>query len=214
MADGAQLYAPVRAGRRAARSTWCWAPTTPASPTPPTAPGATHLAALALDWQPGPPVPEPAYTDVEHDVWRMSRPRPRAPAPPPRLPRLPGGQGGAGAARATVSPSCPRSPSRLPPATGFTLPAGGRPGAAPRLLRRLRRLGLLLDPVPAPPVAAPLHARARRGPRGRGPRQPAGRPGFAALYRLVGEAVGRTRTARRRCASCPGCSGSRWSSAW
>ena len=28
------------------------------------------LAALALDWRPGEPVPEPAYTDVEHGVWR------------------------------------------------------------------------------------------------------------------------------------------------
>ena len=28
------------------------------------------LAALALDWKPGQPVPEPAYSPVEHQVWR------------------------------------------------------------------------------------------------------------------------------------------------
>jgi phenylalanine-4-hydroxylase len=28
------------------------------------------LAALALDWRPGDPLPEPAYSDVEHDIWR------------------------------------------------------------------------------------------------------------------------------------------------
>lgn len=28
------------------------------------------LAALALDWRPGDPLPQPEYSDVEHDVWR------------------------------------------------------------------------------------------------------------------------------------------------
>jgi len=28
------------------------------------------LAALAVDWKPGQPIPEPAYTEVEHGVWR------------------------------------------------------------------------------------------------------------------------------------------------
>src|SRR5438874_9417344 len=29
------------------------------------------LAALALDWKPGEPIPEPGYTAVEHEVWRV-----------------------------------------------------------------------------------------------------------------------------------------------
>jgi phenylalanine-4-hydroxylase len=31
----------------------------------------TAIATLALDWRPGAPVPEPAYTEVEQQVWRI-----------------------------------------------------------------------------------------------------------------------------------------------
>ena len=151
------------------------------------------LAALALDWEPGRPVPEPSYTDTEHRVWRVVA-RELAPLhaahacraflhareelglPADRIPQL-----------SEVSRA-------LAPATGFGyLPVAG--------LAPLRDFyGAFADSVffstqylrhPSLPLYTPEpdvihevvgHANQLADPR------------FAAIYRLVGGAVARTRT--------------------
>src|SRR5579875_3843936 len=94
--------------------------------------------------------------------------------------RLPGGQRGSAAARragaaAVRGGGAPGAAGRLP------VPAGGGPRAAAGLLRVVRLGRVLLDPVPAPPFGAALHARTGRHPRGHRPRQPDRRAGLRGL---------------------------------
>ena len=69
MVDGAQLYAPVRRDGGGAVDVVLGAGH-PGFSDPAYRARRNALAALALDWRPGDPVPEPAYTDGEDDVWR------------------------------------------------------------------------------------------------------------------------------------------------
>ena len=70
MAEGAQLYAPVRRDGSGAVDVVLGADH-PGFSDPIYRARRNDLAAQALDWRPGQPVPEPAYTDVEHEVWRV-----------------------------------------------------------------------------------------------------------------------------------------------
>ena len=70
MADRGPLYAPVRRDGEGAVDVVLGADH-PGFLDPDYRARRNALAALALDWRPGRPVPQPAYTDVEHAVWRV-----------------------------------------------------------------------------------------------------------------------------------------------
>ncbi|MGQ0521911.1 MAG: phenylalanine 4-monooxygenase [Actinomycetota bacterium] len=70
MADGAQLYAPVRRDGAGGVDV-VLGQDHPGFRDPAYRARRNALAALALDWRPGAPVPEPEYTPAEHEVWRM-----------------------------------------------------------------------------------------------------------------------------------------------
>jgi len=151
------------------------------------------LAAQALDWHPGRPVPEPGYSDVEHGVWaavaRELDPLHRRHAcrafleakeelglPADRVPQL-----------REVS-------ERLAPTTGFTyLPVAGLAplrefygafaGSVFFSTQYLRHPSMPLY-TPEPDVIHEVIGHANQ----------LADPGFAAIYRLVGEAVARTAT--------------------
>ncbi|MGH8900465.1 MAG: phenylalanine 4-monooxygenase [Egibacteraceae bacterium] len=70
MADGPQLYAPVVRDDRGGVEV-ILGEDHPGFHDPDYRDRRNALAALALDWKPGEKIPEPDYTDVEHDVWRV-----------------------------------------------------------------------------------------------------------------------------------------------
>ncbi len=152
-----------------------------------------ELAAQALAWQPGQPVPEPAYTEVEDGVWRAVdhhlEPRHARHAcrayleakeelglPRDRVPQL-----------REVS-------ERLAPVTGFRyVPVAGLAplrefygsfaGSTFSSTQYLRHPSMPLY-TPEPDLVHEVIGHANQ----------LASPAFAALYRLVGEAVGRTST--------------------
>lgn len=69
MAEAAQLYAPVVRDDEGAVDV-VLGPDHPGFSDPRYRERRNALAALALDWRPGDPVPEPGYSAVEHGVWR------------------------------------------------------------------------------------------------------------------------------------------------
>lgn len=69
MAEGSQLYAPVRRDDDGAVDVVLGLGH-PGFSDPAYRARRNALAALALDWEPGREVPEPPYTEVEHGVWR------------------------------------------------------------------------------------------------------------------------------------------------
>ena len=108
MFEEAQLYAPVTEGEDGVRVHL--ADDHPGAHDPEYRRRRDEIAAAALAWSPGLPLPRIAYTEAEHEVWRTVC---RALAPEARaarVPRLPRGQGGPGAARRTASRSSTRSP--------------------------------------------------------------------------------------------------------
>lgn len=192
MADSAQLYAPVRRDGDGAVDVVLGAGH-PGFSDPAYRARRNALAAEALDWRPGHAVPEPAYTDGEHDVWRVVA-RELAPLhhrhacrafleakeelglPTDRVPQL----------REVTE--------RLAPATGFRyLPVAGLAplrdfygsfaGSAFYSTQYLRHPSMPLY-TPEPDVIHEVVGHANQ----------LADPGFAALYRLVGEAVARTRS--------------------
>ena len=158
-----------------ARSRWSSAPITPGSTTPTTAAGATtwpHSRSTGSRASPSPrPTTRRSSTTCGGSSTRQLEPLHHRHAcrayleakeelglPADRVPQL------------------DEVTRLLEPVDRLPLPAGRGPRPAAGVLRLVRRLRLLLDPVPAPPVPAAVHARARRRPRGRRPRQPAGLP--------------------------------------
>ena len=73
-----------------------------------------EIAAAAMAWTPGEPIPHVDYTDAEHEIWRIVSPRAARQAREVRLPRVPRGQGRASGCPRTTS----RSSTRSPPACG------------------------------------------------------------------------------------------------
>lgn len=69
MADGPQLYAPVVRDDQG-KVEVILGDNHPGLHDPVYRARRNALAALALDWKPGQDIPEPGYTDVEHDVWQ------------------------------------------------------------------------------------------------------------------------------------------------
>ena len=70
MATGAELYAPVVVGDRGQVEVVLGAGH-PGFADPAYRARRNALAALAVDWRPGDPVPRADYTEIEHDIWRV-----------------------------------------------------------------------------------------------------------------------------------------------
>ncbi|HET7488432.1 MAG TPA: phenylalanine 4-monooxygenase [Acidimicrobiales bacterium] len=192
MVDAAPLYAPVRRDGNG-RVDVLLGEDHPGVSDPAYRARRNALAALALDWHPGQPVPEPSYDDVEHEVWRVVS---RELEPLHR--RF--------ACRAYLEakeelglpvdhvPQLREVSERLHPVSGFRyLPVAG--------LAPLREFyGAFAESVfystqylrhPSVPLYTPepdiVHEVV-------GHANQLADPGFAAVYRLVGQAVERTRT--------------------
>lgn len=190
MADEAQLYAPVLRDSSGEVDVVLGAGH-PGFSDPAYRARRNALAARALDWRPGLPVPDAEYTDVEHEVWRLVaagleplhhrhacraylEAKEELGLPTDRVPQL-----------REVS-------ERLAPATGFTyLPVAGLAplrafygafaGSVFFSTQYLRHPSMPLY-TPEPDVIHEVVGHAVQ----------LADPGFAALYRLVGEAVART----------------------
>ena len=151
-----------------------------------------HLASLAAEWQPGQPIPEPDYTDEEHEVWRVvsdalvdlhEQYACRAFLEGKEAVRLP----------ADRVPQLSEVSERLEPAAGFRYNpvAGLAPlrefyqsfaGGVFWSTQYLRHPSVPLY-TPEPDVIHEVIGHANQ----------LAAPGYAELYRLVGEAVERTR---------------------
>ena len=151
------------------------------------------LAALAMDWRPGDAIPHPDYTATEHAVWKIiateleplhHRHACRAFLDAKEELRLP---------RDHV-PQLDEVSALLQPKTGFSyLPVAGLAplrdfygafaGAAFYSTQYLRHPSMPLY-TPEPDIVHEVVGHANQ----------LAHPGFAAIYRLVGDAVGRTRT--------------------
>lgn len=192
MAESAQLYAPVLRDGSGVVDVVLGAGH-PGFSDPAYRARRNALAARALDWRPGLPVPDADYTDVEHEVWRLVaaeleplhhrhacraflEAKEELGLPTDRVPQL-----------REVS-------GRLAPATGFTyLPVAGLAplrdfygafaGSVFFSTQYLRHPSMPLY-TPEPDVIHEVIGHANQ----------LADPGFAAVYRLVGEAVARTRT--------------------
>lgn len=152
-----------------------------------------HLAALALDWTPGEPLPEPRYTRSEHEVWEVIS---RELAPLHRRHACRAYRDGTeelGLPRDHV-PQLAEVTRRLEPLTGFRyLPVAGLAplrdfygafsGGAFYSTQYLRHPSLPLY-TPEPDVVHEVVGHANQ----------LACPEFAAVYRVVGEAVHRTAT--------------------
>ncbi|HVM02177.1 MAG TPA: phenylalanine 4-monooxygenase [Acidimicrobiales bacterium] len=192
MGDAAQLYAPVLRDDDGAVDVVLGADH-PGFSDPAYRRRRNALAALALDWRPGDPVPEPEYSGAEHAVWR---------AVARRLEPLHAEH----ACRAYLEakeelglpadrvPQLPEVTGRLAPLTGFSyLPVAGLAplrdfyGAFARSVffstQYLRHPSMPLY-TPEPDIVHEVVGHANQ----------LASPSFAPLYRLVGEAVARTRT--------------------
>lgn len=151
------------------------------------------LAALALGWQRGQPVPEPVYTEVEDDVWQQVT-RELEPLHARHACRAYlEGKEELGLPRERV-PQLREVTARLRPATGFTyLPVAGLAplrdfygafaGSVFYSTQYLRHPSMPLY-TPEPDIVHEVIGHANQ----------LAHPAFAALYRLAGEAVGRTQT--------------------
>ena len=190
MGDAAQLYAPVLRDDDGAVDVVLGSDH-PGFSDPTYRERRNALAALALDWRPGEPVPEPGYSDVEHGVWRaVSR----------RLEPLHAEH----ACRAYLEgkedlglpvdrvPQLREVTERLAPLTGFSyLPVAGLAplrdfyGAFASSVffstQYLRHPSMPLY-TPEPDIVHEVVGHANQ----------LASPGFAPLYRLVGDAVART----------------------
>jgi phenylalanine-4-hydroxylase len=188
--EGPQLYAPVRRDDGGAVDVVLGADH-PGFCDPVYRVRRNDLAALALDWAPGQPVPEPDYTDVEHGVWRAVA-RELEPLHHQHACRA------YLAAKEELGLPADRVPQltevsrALAPVTGFTyLPVAGLAplrdfygafaGSVFYSTQYLRHPSMPLY-TPEPDVVHEVVGHANQ----------LADPGFAALYRLVGEAVGRT----------------------
>ena len=192
MADGPQLYAPVvRDGRGEVEVVL--GPDHPGFSDPAYRARRNALAALALDWQPGRPVPRADYSEVEHGVWQTIA---------ARLEPL----HAAHACRAYLEgkeelrlpedhvPQLTEVTGLLRPVTGFAyLPVAGLAplrdfygafaGSVFFSTQYLRHPSLPLY-TPEPDIVHEVVGHANQ----------LASPQFATLYRHVGEAVARTRT--------------------
>ena len=192
MAQATPLYAPVRRDDDGTVDV-ALGPNHPGFSDPVYRARRNALAELALDWTPGEPVPRPDYSAVEHEVWRTvsarlgplhARHACRAYLEAREELGLPGDR----------VPQLGEVTARLSPVTGFTyLPVAG--------LAPLRDFyGAFADSVffstqylrhPSMPLYTPepdvVHEVV-------GHANQLASPVFAALYRLVGEAVARTRS--------------------
>ena len=195
MFEEAQLYAPVTQGADGAVEVQL-AADHPGVNDPVYRARRNAIAALAMAWTPGEPIPHAEYTDEEQDVWRQVVPRADRPAPDAGVPRVPGRRRPAAPAR-RPHPAARRGHRVARAADRVPLRAGRRSGPAPRVLRLARRQPLLLDPVHPAPLRAAVHPRARRRARGRRARElPGQRPFRHALPRggrggPTGRAAGR-----------------------
>lgn len=190
MSDSAQLYAPVLRDESGAVDVVLGAGH-PGFSDPAYRARRNELAGRALDWRPGRPVPEPGYSAVEHDVWRVvareleplhHRSACRAFLEAKEELRLPTDR----------VPQLREVSERLGPATGFTyLPVAGLAplrefygafsGSVFFSTQYLRHPSMPLY-TPEPDVIHEVVGHANQ----------LADPGFAALYRLVGQAVART----------------------
>ena len=192
MADGPQLYAPVVRGGRGEIEVILGADH-PGFSDPTYRARRNALAALALDWQPGRPIPHAEYTQVEHDIWRTIA----AELEPLHVEH---------ACRAYLEgkeelrlprdhvPQLTEVSDLLSPVTGFTyLPVAGLAplrdfygafaGSVFFSTQYLRHPSLPLY-TPEPDIVHEVVGHANQ----------LASPEFAAVYRHVGEAVARTRT--------------------
>lgn len=191
MAEGSQLYAPVRRDDDGAVDV-VLGQGHPGFSDPAYRARRNALAALALDWEPGCEVPEPPYTEVEHGVWRaVARELEPLHAAFACRAFLEGKE--ALGLPADRVPQLSEVTRTLAPVSGFSyLPVAGLAplrdfyGAFARSAffstQYLRHPSLPLY-TPEPDVIHEVvgHANQLADPR------------FAAVYRLVGEAVARTR---------------------
>ena len=146
------------------------------STTRPTATRRNEIAAAAMAWTPGEPIPHVDYTEAEHEIWRDRLPRAARQAREVRLPRVPRGQGRASALPEDRVPQLDEVTAGLRPLTGFEYHCA--PGLVPlrEFYGALGRPRLPLHAVRPPPVRAALHARAGHHPRGHRPREHARQP--------------------------------------
>ncbi|MGI8685906.1 MAG: phenylalanine 4-monooxygenase [Acidimicrobiales bacterium] len=190
MSESAQLYAPVLRDESGAVDVVLGAGH-PGFSDPAYRARRNELAGRALDWRPGRPVPEPGYSAEEHDVWRVvareleplhHRSACRAFLEAKEELRLPTDR----------VPQLREVSERLAPATGFTyLPVAGLAplrefygafsGSVFFSTQYLRHPSMPLY-TPEPDVIHEVVGHANQ----------LADPGFAALYRLVGQAVART----------------------
>lgn len=190
MAQGAQLYAPVLRSD-GGRVDVVLGPRHPGFSDPEYRARRNAIAARALDWRPGLAVPEPEYSGVEHEVWRVVA-RELEPLHHRRACRA------FLAAKEQLGLPSDRVPQlrevteRLAPATGFIYQpvAGLAPlrdfygafaGSVFFSTQYLRHPSMPLY-TPEPDVIHEVMGHANQ----------LADPGLAALYRLVGEAVSRT----------------------
>ena len=68
-----------------------------------------EIAAAAMAWTPGEPIPHVDYTDTEHEIWRLVLPRAARSSTRSTPARVPRGQGRASACPRTTSRSSARS---------------------------------------------------------------------------------------------------------
>jgi phenylalanine-4-hydroxylase len=192
VADGPQLYAPVARDDRGGVKV-ILGEDHPGFHDPGYRARRNALAALALDWKPGDPIPEPDYTDVEHAVWQVivreleplhHRHACRAYLEAKEELRLP----------TDHVPQLTEVTRLLSPITGFRyLPVAGLAplrefygafsGSVFHSTQYLRHPSLPLY-TPEPDVVHEVVGHANQ----------LACPSFADIYRLVGEAVARTQT--------------------
>ena len=153
-----------------------------------------EIAAAAMAWTPGEPIPHVDYTDDRARDLAHRLPRAARQAREVRLPRVPGGQGPPRRCPRTASRSSARSPTGLRPLTGFEY------HCAPGLVPLREFYGALADRVfhstqyvrhPSEPLYTPepdiIHEVIGHGNMLASPR-------FAEVKRLAGEAARRVET--------------------
>lgn len=190
MPDNGQLYAPVLRDARGGVEVVLGSDH-PGFSDPAYRARRNAIAAAALDWQPGSDIPEPDYTSVEHDVWRVVA-RELEPLHRSHACRAFLEAKEELALRGDRVPQLHEVTERLAAVTGFRyLPVAGLAplrefygafaGSRFFSTQYLRHPSMPLY-TPEPDVIHEVMGHANQ----------LADPGFAALYRLVGEAVART----------------------